>query len=761
MKKIIRTLYVLIAMAGAISPASAKKPTYDLTGRNSTGFNAFNHLLQKPLPNDEFPTDEQGFGKHMFIGAGVGTSLLGDAFSGLGKPGVNVSGQLGGWFTPLHGLRLNGMVGLMSVHDGVNRSWFGSFSAEYMLNLSALQAGYNPYRKFEVIGSVGAEVRMIRQAGRGEWGKNAGLTTALQVRYNAGPTLYLFAEPRLSVLAGYSYDNSDWRRFKTSMSFSLGLGYRILQGHYRTEGSQTFKSRDDDNIYFGIEGGIGGFPRHTGSLGSPFGAAYVGKQLTASSALQLKGEFGHLTHNGGHRYGDVAIGSLDYVLNLADACGGYRPDNVFDLLANVGISGGYVSDGAHGTAKSPGLSIGLTGLFRLSPNWSLTLHPQLYTFKNSFNEALGIGHSPLSTFTVGVRYTIGNYSQRFPYSYESFAKASDWFITAGGGFDHNFRFNFGEGFNGSVGFGKRFTPVSSWRLTLDGDIYPRDPMYITGTLHADYMSSITTAMLGYDPDRLVDMQLTLGVFAGIANYDTGTKAIAGVSAGLQAGFRLNSALDLYVEPQIRSAYGLSPKCDHRHWSEELRVNVGLRYKLGSPSQPRGDIADTPYGEKRNFLGFAVGPTTFLTSGFSRHNDIKAMLDISAGHWFSRVSAVRLTYGSDWLKFNRKVYYFGSVHADYMLNLTSWFDGNSSRRFHIIGAVGAGVGFSDCGRTSPGLMTYGGVQFRYNLPKNIDVHIEPGLSFWANRIIPYPLNDPTIRNRFALSGRLAAGISVRF
>lgn len=751
-----RTLFALLMILGVSASAGAKKSSYNLTGRESSGFNALNHVLQKPLDNDTFPETDKGLDKHIFIGAGGGVSVIGDAFSGKIKPGGRLGGQIGTWFTPLHGIRLGADAGLHSIHEWTDRTWFGALRAEYLLNLSALLRGYDPTRKFELIGAVGLEYQRIRQ--NGLWSNNIGIGMSMQARFNVAPSFFLFVEPRLAMMSGrdrqYDYPNS-WHRFRADVSFNVGLGYRILQGRYRRMGSTVFSQINDDNLYFGADAGVWVFPRNSFKPNNPIAGAYVGKMVSSTSGFQATVAFAQHRGNNGDPHKYLAIGSLDYVLNLDNAFGGYRPDQVFQMLMNVGVSGGYVPN-AGNRVISPGLSLGLTGMFRLSPNWGIYIHPQLYAFKRKFAQALGSEHAPMTAIDLGVRYTLGDFSRLHPRSYEEYASAKHWFITAGGGFDYRLRDNFGNGGNAYVGFGKRFTPISSWRLTLGGDVFPKMPFAVALTAHADYMSSITTAMMGYDPDRLFDLQMTLGVFAGIADYEASITKTYGLSGGLQANFRLNSHLDLYIEPQFL-AVNAPYKYGARHWVPEMRANIGLRYKLGTPVGGRGYISDTPYGDHRNFAGISGGISAFSGSISAKSVNITGIFDIAVGRWFTMISGARAVYANDWINRDDKLHYIGSVHADYLMNLTSLIDRSADRRFHIIGAVGVGIGFSKEANKASGIMTYGGVQFRYNLPYNIDVHIEPGANFWANRVIP----NPTSKHRFEMSGRLAAGLSFRF
>lgn len=756
MNKIFRNISLLLMIAGLSAPVYAKRNTYNLSGLKSSGLNGLDHVLQKPLGNDTFPNDERGFFKHIFVGAGAGVSMRGDNFTTLPKPGLNLNGQLGSWFTPIHGIRIMGGGGFLSIHDGIRRSWYSAGQIDYMLNLSYLLRGYNPYRKFELIGTVGPEFQIIRF--NGAWYKSMGLGASLQMRFNVNPAMYLYLEPRFAMLTRYHYDNHyDLYRMRTDASLNLGVGYRVLYGKYREAGASEFKQRKDDNLYIGVEGGLWTFPRGSIKLSDICAGVYVGKMFSSASGLQLNAGTGQLKnaiHNGYY-----AIGTLDYVLNLDNAFGGYRPNQVFNIMMNIGVGGGIAHRNTQNTF-SPGISAGLTGLFRLSPNWALTLHPQMYMFRSSFNQMLASSYSPLTSVDLGVRYTTGNFSKLHPVSYEVFNNGSTkkWFITAGAGLGRRINSNFGYGGDLNVGFGKRFTPISSWRLSVNGDIFPHNPVAIDITGNLDYLSSITTAMYGFDPERVFDLQIMLGAMGGLSNYIGSLKPVLGFKAGLQASFRLSKYLDIFVEPHLIATN--TPYVDGmRIWTPELRGNIGLTYRLGTPKGGRGKISETHYGEHRFFAGLSAGPSMYA-GWVSRNNlNLSGVFDLSVGRWFSMVSGLRFMYSNDWTPFLSKKDYFGSAHVDYLLNVTSLIDRSASRRFHIIGAVGAGLGFSPKGTRTTGAMSYGGVQFRYNLPYyNLDVHLEPGATFWAARLMPSSIGYP---HRFSLGARMTAGVSYRF
>lgn len=757
MNNTLRKLSLAIAAALIATGASAKS-TVTMNTEGASGFNALDHVLQKPLGNDSFPSEQKGFGKHIFIGGSIGTNIIGNDFAKSGlRPGLRLGGQLGSWFSPNYGIRLSADLGVLSRHVPRPRAWFGSIRVDWLVNLTSLSGGYDPERKFELIGAIGPEYQRVRQ--QGKWGNEYGLGAALQCRFNVSPSLFLFVEPRLAVLSGFRYDGShDWRRMRADFGLNIGLGYRMLSGAQRKANSTAFNQKDDDNLYFGVGAGMfdmmrNSFPNKFFKHHNPYATAHVGKYFSSTSAVQLSLGFGRYTNQRAqNRY--LSTASLNYVLNLANAFGGYNPNQTFQVLLNAGASAGYVN----GTLY-PGIDAGITGMFRLDSNWGIYIQPQMQLFTRGFARKLGTRHAPMASVNLGIRYTIGDFSRLLPESYEAYNNdPKHWFIQMGVGGGSRLRGAYTSGAPSvSIGLGKRFTPVSSWRLSLDGVCYMKTPVAPALTVQADYLSSITTAMLGYDPDRLFDFQMVLGAFAGIANYEGPIAATYGLKGGFQAAFRLNSALQLFIEPTFHAVNAPGAR-NGRLWIPEVRGLIGLKYNLGTPSGKRGTLANAPFGGDRcSFISISGGPSAFSGSFSKTDMNITGALDISIGRWFSMVSGVRLTYGSDWIHRVGKLNYVGSARVDYLLNITSLMDRTDTRRFHIIGAVGAGLAFCEQSASDFGPMTYGGIQFRYNLNNHLDLHIEPGAEFWANRVIP----RPTSPHRFVMTARVALGLSYRF
>lgn len=752
--RVCRVLPALMLVAACCFPARlGAKMNYHLNDTARSGFNALDHVLQKPLGNPVF--EHKRFGDHFFLSGGAGFDMAGLH----ARPGLRGELTFGDWITPVNGWRVTLAGGVPSIAKGAPYPGYGAVGADYLLNLSSLLRGYDSRRVFELIGGLGAEYRRVRVPG-GSWGNEIGVRASLQARFNVARALYLYVEPRLTLYAGTRYQGvtDRTRRFRPDAGLNLGLGYRLLRGAERREGATDFVNVDDSHLFFGVGAGAATFVRgaNRSSLG-PAAQIYAGKWLSSVAGLRLKADFGRYVVPGdpGHRY--IATGALDYIWDISTAFSGYRPNEVFDLSLNLGVAAAYADN-----AKSkiyPGVEGGLTAAFRLSPNWSLYIEPQVQVFTRKFAGDVGKGEviSPMASVIGGVRYTIGNFAHDFADSYDDYAAARNSFLTISGAPSWRMRGGYGTGFAAAAGFGKRFTPISSWRLTANGEYFDCFPKFLSLALSADYLFSISTSMAGFNPDRVFDLSGVLGISGGIAKRGEGVKPYADAKVGLHGAFRLNDALDLFFEPQFVATYTTGAYA--RGWTPGLRVMAGLTYRLGRQAS-FGDnaIAGSPLEGRRNFVSLTAGPTLFSGNFGNRH--VNGAIDASVGRWFTLVSGGRIGLNYDFVpptdsgaRFN-----LGAVHADYMLNVTSLITRDPDRHFHIIGLLGGGIAFSDAKYSRAGLMLETGMQFRYNLPYNIDVHIEPNASFIMNRVAGgvYASNS-----RFIMFTRVMAGASYRF
>ena len=746
---------IVVAMFLSACPAAYAKMTKALNDTASTGMNALDYVLQKPAGSRTF--DPPKTGNKFFFSLGGSLSVYGNQPKNQFRPGFGGEFMFGDWVSPVHGWRVDLAAGSASRYASQPWRLYGSIGADYMMNFSSLLKGDNPNRRFNLIGTLGAEYRRTRDSG--VWGNQLGFRAGLQAQVRLQSNLFLYVEPRLGFLTGSRYTGDDYRRLRPNFSLNIGLGYRLMSKEERLAASIPFLKTGDSHLFFGAGGGVWSFARRIKSDRhnlKPFASFYVGKYFTPTAGIRVKGEFGKIGENpeGQMRY--LGVGAVDFLWNLTSALGGYNPDNVFDLTANFGIAWAYASN-AYGRSY-PGFEAGLQANFRVSPNWGIFVAPEARIFTGRCTRDLtNGGRDALVSLMLGLRYTIGDFKYFHPESYKEFVKADNSFLSFAIGGAKRWRASYGKGFNIQAAFGHRFTPVSSWRVSVDAEAFSYTPHFGKANIGADYMFSISTSMAGFNPRRVFDLSALVGAEIGAGKYTNGAQGFFGGRVGLHGAFRLNKALDLYIEPVLAGNTLIGSGSNG--WTPEARIMLGLKYKLGTaPDTPAFTFAQSPLGFRQNFVGFSTGPSAFSQT-FLSNRHLGGSFRIEAGHWFSRTSAARLSYTFDLVggTKGRRRPNMHTFAADYMLNISSIMDANPGRRFHVIGIAGVGVGFSRDKGSKAGFMAEAGAQFRYNLPCDIDLHIEPIASFWANRTVPGFHSS----SRFVGIGRLMAGLSYRF
>ncbi len=570
--RLLGALLLAATLLGA--PRMAARTTYQINDTARIGLNAVDYVLQRPLGSPTF--SNKHFLDHLFVTGGLGAGTVASD----SRTGAMIELSLGDWATPVHGWRLSANAGVLPVRKGYSYPSYGGLSLDYLMNLSTLLRGENPNRKVELIGALGVEWQHVRY--RGLWGNEWGVRGSLQARFNAGRTCFFYIEPRLGLMAGTRYTGvvDNFRRFRPYAGITVGMGYRLLTGTTRNTGNETFFNVDDNHLFFGVGGGATSLIRGVNSNTiSPIGKAYMGKMFSASAGLRVKVEASRLDFSqraDDHRY--MANGALDFVWDLASTFGGYRPNDPFGLKINLGVAAAYVHGGDAKLHFGPEAS--LTASVRLSRNWSIFVEPQVQLYSRSFNsDALGRVHhyNPIGSITAGLHYTFGNYSHDFANDYTAFAASRKRFVSFMGGPTFRLRGDRKAGPHFAVSYGQRFTPISSWRISGFGEYFNTTPRFATLGVSADYMFSISTAMAGFNPDRVFDLSGLLGIGGGIAGNSIAVRPMYEGKVGLHGAFRLTEAFDIFLEPQLVALH--TATINSLGWNAGPRLNIGVTYRL--------------------------------------------------------------------------------------------------------------------------------------------------------------------------------------
>lgn len=728
-------------------------------GKVIQGFNALDYRLQKPAPNEYF--EDKHFGDHFFITVeGAPTFTHRSEGQMLGRPDIGARGgvSIGDWFTPVHGMKIGLNLGGRKEH-GMRKHLFGGISVDYLMNLSALAHKYDPERKVEFIGVIGAEYqrRFHSDNPANVFGGHIGL----QTRFNVTPSTFIYIEPRLSLYNDGVNARSSWQKYDWEGALMVGLGYRISPLVKRFRTSLDSKYALDNTFYgFGAAGNFlvdNNFKSFKNMIGVN-GSIYIGTWASTISGWRLMasaGAFG-LKNSGHPKYSALEV---DYLLNINSVINGFNPENRFNTNLILGPALSMTS--RRPTKVNLGASVGIQGVIDLTRNLQFVIEPKALIFNRHF-AASGRRANVLGSLSIGFQYRLGRYKDKvttydFSTVTEDFLSSNNLFMTFGAGLlRRNSSWNRNAG--AWLGFGKWFSPVSAWRLTVGADYFHRVPRYADVTLNADYMLSLTSMFCGYNPDRVFDLIASAGLHGGVAHYTGGNHGVYGLQGSLQARFNVSENVDIFVEPQLKTTYakGYANSLD-----KGIRVMAGFNYKFGNHRKERGTTAGST-DEKpalANYVALTGGPGIF-SEGVKRStvDKICGGLDIVYGRQFTYVSALQAGLGYDFIGRSRgKDIAIGNIHADYMLNITQLIDCDPDRKFHISAFAGLGMGWSNYHKSSVGLTAQGGLQFKWAVSRSVDILAEPRATLWQPRVCNIPGNT----THFTGAPKLMVGLSYKF
>ena len=287
--------------------------------------------------------------------------------SGFAAHGPKASLYVGNWMTPVIGFRAGVDYSMWRGNTATNL--IGG-SVDYLINISAFAARYNPRRVFEVIAIGGISYQATMKTGM-ETIHSYGLHGGLQGKFNVSPAFNLFIEPQLGLYPDRVDNHFSWRRYDVTASMMLGITYKP---------SGFSQSRMLHNGFASIAAGTG----NTGNvlvntefaLGKWFGKSQInGIRISAGSSTAF------LDNDDGGANRDFNVNlCADYLCNLTTLFSD-RKSRVFDLLFIGGV--GSYFPGAE--ANTPIVLIGrfgFQGQIRLSEHMGVWVEPRVNLFKD-------------------------------------------------------------------------------------------------------------------------------------------------------------------------------------------------------------------------------------------------------------------------------------------------------------------------------------------------------------------------------------------
>ncbi len=683
--------------------------------------------------------------------AGLMRSSLAQPFAG---KGFRVAGGVGTQWNPVSGVRA--MMTFTSINNEsytAHRTLGVGAQLDYMLYFSNLFWGYKTNRLFEVNGVLGLNYDYVSSD---RFCHSIALGTGIQGVFNVGDMFEIFLEPRLQAGLNNRWEKGELTRIDVVPTFLAGVNYNLYgysRKHNMSRANEPFSNDHfTDHMFVGVGVGTNAVLHHKyfSNLDryiGPMGSIYIGKWFTPASGIRasLSGAL-YGDRRGGNR--KLAIADISYLWNINSTLYGYRPSRIFETTLGVGASLAYAT--SQHTGFYPGLNVSLQGLWRVSPNMGIFVEPQLRFFNQKFSNDR-YAYLPFDVHTalqVGVQYQLDGYdgaTNRAIYEEDE----NNYFFSIGytGRALKRSASKYTVGHGGSLSFGKWYTPLSAWRLGIDYGYYGEKPRYMSLSLSADYLFNLSAYMWQYNPRRAFDLLAVAGVTVGAGNSQQTNEFTYGFKAGLQGRFNITPKFDIFVEPQVLTTR--VPKWDGVGFAPEARIVAGINYNMGRDNDRGNETL-----EKKNFFSVSGGLSMFSeTILLGKTRRASGAFDISYGHWFNPTSGVQIGYGNDPISLGGdKSLKVNSLHADYLLNLTSLFDSNTERGFDMIGVVGAGIGWSN-GNTA--WLGEGRLQFRWNVSRTMSLYAEPSMTLWGDKL--YRENT----HNFIGVGRLSVGAAVRF
>lgn len=327
--------------------------------------NASEYMIPKRRGAEKFELSERG--EHLFFSAATGFEYLPDVGSGNSKHGPKVTLYAGNWFTPAIGIR-----------GGIDYSrWMGNkktdrigLSLDYLINISAFAARYNPDRLFEVVAVMGASYQVHLM--KGERAVHSyGLHGGLQGKFNITPAFNFFIEPQLGIYPDRIDRNYSWRRYDIMGSLMVGVTYKPSEFHQSALLKNGFAS-----VSAGM-GNTGDLAVNTEfALGKWFGSPSInGVRISAGSSTAFLENFD------GKAKRDFNVNlCVDYLCNLTTLFAD-RKNRIFDLIFVGGVGSYFPGGDASATAVFNG-RLGFQTQAALSRHVGIWLEPRINIFKD-------------------------------------------------------------------------------------------------------------------------------------------------------------------------------------------------------------------------------------------------------------------------------------------------------------------------------------------------------------------------------------------
>ena len=329
-------------------------------------------------------------------------------------------------------------------------------------------------------------------------------------------------------------------------------------------------------------------------------------------------------------------------------------------------------------------------------------------------------------------------------------------------------------------YGRQINPFSTLRIGVDGGfgIIGRfsGGLYNTVNGHvalgADYLYSLTTHLMGYRPERKLDVSAMIGVTAGYSKrFNSLTEMLdhqlrdhhlsARLRTGVQMKFFASPQSAIAVEPYLflsSRAYDLiQPSYEYYHYRMGAGVDVSYVYYLRNRLTPEGsegtfmrrfsrgqrylagDISDA-LRRHPIVVGLMSGAAGIDGHGREYNQSYGPGVTASLGWWLSPALGMRGSVGSDnidWDKMTSRISKSIYRHAGFDLMLNPFgFSRNSDWRSSVgvtlLAGYEAGLFRQTANPEIPAFGYHAAISLWARLTDNLRLTVEPGYTHLTNR-----------------------------
>ncbi len=312
--------------------------------------------------------------------------------SGIGPVGEFM---LGRWKNELHGWR----AGFISEYrtENNNKYAFGGVGADYLMDLSTLMYGPNPFRKTRVIGLGGVQLGVDPK--KGELRLGVGARLGGQVSYALSSNLSVNVQPTLT-FRSIAREDSETKNTLLP-GFQLGMSYGLKQSNRHSD------PMGQGNYFASASYGLGLYSetvRMEGKVLHSVVRASAGKWLSPVSGIR-----GNLTwrnpesKRGNARIQSIGVGA-DYLLNLSSWMAGENADRKVDVIPNIGLELDFNSLKKYDSSTTLGARAGAMVNYHASKQIDVFVEPSLHVLPNSFDKSQGRVVKALAELELGIQY---------------------------------------------------------------------------------------------------------------------------------------------------------------------------------------------------------------------------------------------------------------------------------------------------------------------------------------------------------------------